>query len=453
MATPRASYRLKERQLQLNDQYDVIVVGGGPSGCAAATAAAREGAKTLLIERCGALGGMGTLGLVPWFCGYDDGEKIIARGIAEHIRMAMRDGMPLLKKNLAENPLVWPAIDAELLKRTYDQLVTGHGAEVLFHSMLCSVEMSDAETVDAIIVSNKNGLTAYRAPIYVDCTGDGDLAAMAGAAFEMGDPNGQLQPATHCFVITNIDEYRLAAGPRVHYFDPESPVNQAMATDRYPLIVDRHSCSMHIASGTYGFNTGHVYDVDNTNPESVSQGLLHGRQQVAQYHQAFKEFHPAFANSFLAGTGALLGVRETRRIIGDYVLTIEDYLARRSFDDEICRNAYSIDVHESKEDAQKLTQMKVGDARQKMADDMKQYGKGDSYGVPYRCLTPKSLGNVLVAGRCISSDRKLNGSVRQRQCPRGQPICASTQTLRTRRISTLGIGFPPPPQHMSIMKA
>ncbi|MEI6423241.1 MAG: FAD-dependent oxidoreductase, partial [Lentisphaerota bacterium] len=136
-------YKLKERQISLNDEYDVIVVGGGPAGCAAATAAARAGAKTFLIERNGALGGMGTLGLVPWFCGYDDGKNIIARGLAEHVRLALCQGMPLLKKWISSDPLCPPAIAPELLKRIYDDLVTRAGAKVLFFSQLCSVEMSD----------------------------------------------------------------------------------------------------------------------------------------------------------------------------------------------------------------------------------------------------------------------------------------------------------------------
>jgi glycine/D-amino acid oxidase-like deaminating enzyme len=392
----------------MDDEHDVIVVGGGPAGCAAAAAAAREGARTLLIERAGALGGMGTLGLVPWFCGYDDGKDIIARGLAEHVRLALGG----------------TAIDPELLKRAYDDLVTRFGAKVLFLSQLCSVEMAEDGKIDALLVSGKAGLRAYRAKVYVDCTGDGDLAAMAGAPFEKGDGAGNLQPATHCFTLTNVEPYdcwynpKRPAGsaPSVHFFDPDSPVHKAIQSGRYPLIVDLHSCSIQIGPRAYSFNTGHVFDVDNTDPESVSAALIHGRKQAAQYRQAFAEFHPAFAHAFLAATGSLLGARETRRIMGDYTLTIDDYLARRSFPDEICRNAYNIDVHGTKKEAVKACGEAIATLIERNDKEIKSYGPGESFGVPYRCLTPKSLSNVLVAGRCISTDRRVNGSIRIMAC-------------------------------------
>ncbi len=291
-------------------------------------------------------------GLRDWeWCGgrlIADGEKVIARGLAAHVRDACIAGMPNMKKAAAANPIVAVAIDPELLKRIYDDMVTGAGAEVLFHTQLATVEAADGN-VTTVTVCNKNGLSAYRAKAYVDCTGDGDLAAWAGAEFEKGDVDGDLQPATHCFVISNVDSYTLHTGPSVHFFDPESPIHKAIDSGRYPLIVDLHSCFREIGPNVFGFNTGHVYDVDNTDATSVSKALIHGRKQVAQYHEAFKEFHPAFAASFLATTGSLLGVRETRRIIGDYKLVLDDYLEKRSFPDEICRNAYNIDVHKKKD--------------------------------------------------------------------------------------------------------
>ena len=411
-----AEYLVKERRIPLDDSWDVIVVGGGPAGCAAATAAAREGAKTLLLEATGILGGMGTSGLVPWFCGYGDGEKIIARGLAERVRCALRDGMPHLRQAMERNPLTAPAIDPELLKRVYDDMVTGAGAEVLFHSQLCAVEKAAAEDVDAVIVANKTGLCACRARVYVDCTGDGDLAAWAGAAFEKGDESGRMQPATHCFVISNIDEYVLASGPRVHFYDPDSPVWRAVRDEKYPLIIELHSCSMQIGPETFGFNTGHVFDVDNTDPASTSKALLQGRQMAAQYRDALAEYHPAFANAFLAATGSLLGVRETRRIMGDYVLTVDDYLAARNFPDEICRNAYGIDVHCSRARCLELAQKTIEELKDWNRRQTRRLNKGYSVGVPYRCLAPRGLRNVLVAGRCISTDRETNGSVRIMAC-------------------------------------
>ena len=409
-------YTMAERHLPLDDSWDVIVVGGGPAGCAAATASAREGVRTLLIEAASALGGMGTLGLVPWFCGYHDREKVIARGIAEHVLHACRDGTPHLKEAMAENPIVEPAIDSELLKRVYDDMVADAGASVLFETQLCAGEKNGQDEADTLVVSGKSGLKAYRSRVYVDCTGDGDLAASAGAIVEKGDDDGALQPGTLCFVITNIDEDALAKGPRIHRFDPDSPIHDIVRSGRFPDIVDLHTCNIKIGPGTYGFNTGHVYEVDGTQPESVSNALFHGRKLAAQYRDAFAETHPAFKDSFLVATGARMGIRETRRVVGDYYLTLADYLARRSFVDEVCRNAYIIDVHSSRDDALEMAERDHGDAMEAVLKENRDLQPGESYGVPYRCLTPKGLRNVIVAGRCISSDRHVNGSVRIMAC-------------------------------------
>jgi len=293
-------------------------------------------------------------------------------------------------------------------------MVTGAGAEVLFHTQLCAVEGEGHP--DAVVVSSKAGLTAYRAKVYVDCTGDGDLAAWAGATFEKGDETGGMQPATHCFMIGNIDEEALAKGPNIHFYDPESPVWKARASGRYPLIADLHSCNRKVAPRMYGYNTGHVFDVDNTDPASTSKALLHGRKMAKTYFDAFVEFHPAFADATLAATGSLLGVRETRRIIGDYVLKVDDYLARRSFPDEICRNAYGIDVHSSRKKTEENANKSIAEFKELNKRVTRSPQPGESFGVPYRCLVPKGLDNVLVAGRCISTDRQANGSTRIMAC-------------------------------------
>ncbi len=412
-----AGYCLRQRELPVDASWDVLVAGGGPAGCAAATAAAREGARTLLLEATGMLGGMGTAGLVPWFCGYTDGQQVIARGLAEVVRQGLCAGMPHLKAKIAEKPLAPPAIDPELLKRIYDEMVSASGAEVLFNSQLCAVETSQAgDKVEAVIVANKAGLSAYKAKVYIDCTGDGDLAAWAGAEVEKGDAQGNMQPATHCFILSNIDEEELAKGPQIHFYDPESPVWKAVAADKYPLIEELHSCSMKLAPGMFGFNAGHIFGVDNTDPWNTSKALARGRQMAKQYRDAFAEYHLAFRNAILTGTGSLLGVRETRRVIGDYYLTVDDYLGRRSFPDEICRNAYNLDVHSSREQALALCKMTIPELKERNRKHVQSMQPGESFGIPYRCLTPKGLNNVLVAGRCISADRQANGSIRIMAC-------------------------------------
>jgi glycine/D-amino acid oxidase-like deaminating enzyme len=404
------TYSLPSTQISLDDSWDVIVLGGGPAGCASAAAAGMEGARTLLIEATSSLGGMGTSALVPAWTPFSDKEKIIYRGLAEKVFNACKEGMPHVKKT----DLDWVPIDPERLKRIYDKLVTDAGAKVLFNTHLAKVDARDGE-VQIITVVNKSGLTAYKAKVFIDCTGDADLSAWAGAEFHQGNEKGEkLMPATHCFVLTNVDEYAYLNGPNLHAGNKQSPIYDIVQSGKYPEIPDTHLCSNIIGPGTVGFNAGHVWNVDNTKPETVSSAVMEGRRMAEAYRAALAEFHPkAFGNAFLVITGSLLGIRETRRIVGDYILTLPDFLDRRSFEDEICRNSYFIDVHWAKEEVAKNAETFWKWEKKKCFH----YGPGESHGIPYRCLTPKGLKNVLVAGRSISCEQLVQGSVRV------MPVC------------------------------
>lgn len=401
-----SSFAFSSRALPLDDSWDVIVLGGGPSGCTAAAAAARQGARTLLVEGMGSLGGMGTNALVPAWCPFSDKQQIIYRGLAERVLDESKKATPHVPKE----QLDWVPISAEHLKRIYEDLVLEQGAKILFHTTLASVEMRSDGEVDALVVVNKAGLSALRATIYIDCTGDADLCFMAGATTIKGDgKGGPLMPATHCFVLTNVDEYAYRHGECLHAANKNSPIYAIRASGRHPLIPDAHLCSNIIGPGAVGFNAGHVFDFDNTDPWSISRGLTQGRKLAHAYRAALAEFFPAaFGNAYLALTGSMMGVRETRRVTGDYMLTFDDYVNRRSFDDEICRNSYFIDVHR-KLDPESDSHAKREESEKKRSF---RYGPGESHGIPYRCLTPKNLRNVLVAGRCISTEQIVQGSVR-----------------------------------------
>lgn len=406
------SYTLTQHSVPLDDSWDVIVAGGGPAGCTAAAAAAREGAKTLLVEGTGVLGGSGTGALVPAWCPFSDKEKIIYRGLAEKVFAASKQGVA----HLSEKDLDWVAIDPERLKRVYDDLVTESGAAVLFHTFVAAVER-EGDSVSALLVANKDGLSALRAKVYVDCTGDADISARAGAQFHKGDETGDMMPATHCFALTNVDEYAFRNlynhGNRLHAGNQKSPIYEIMASGRYPLIPDAHCCCSVIGPGTVGFNAGHIWGVDNTDPASVSAALIKGRKIAREYRDALAEFCPeAFGNAFLVMTGSVVGIRETRRVVGDYVLSLNDYVARRSFPDEICRNSYFIDIHHALADVEKDNTGRIEGLKHEL-----RYGPGESHGIPYRCLTPVGLRNVIVAGRSISCDRVVQGSVRV------MPVC------------------------------
>lgn len=370
-------------------EWDVIVVGGGPAGCAAATAAAREGARTLLIEGTGALGGMGTSGLLNAWCPFTDKEKIIYKGIAEKVFLESKKGVPHVKYN------DWVPINCEHLKVVYDDLVTSQGVSVLLFSTMAAVEMKQKGTVDAIVVANKSGLTAYKAKVFIDCTGDGDLAAWAGADFVIGGgDDGDVQKGTLCFTVSNIDPYQYALIGGVHGGRSDSPAHAIMKSDKYDLIHDTHINDKLAGPAYISFNAGHVA-VNSIDPASLTRAIMQGRKVARQIHDGLKEFKPeVFASSHLASTGALMGIRESRRIKCDYTFTVEDWLARRDFEDGIGRNNYYIDVHKAN------------------SKEYPRYGKGESHAIPFSCLLPAGLKNVMVAGRCISTDHYAHGSLR-----------------------------------------
>ncbi len=395
--------------MAIDESWDVVVAGGGPAGCAAATAAAREGAKTLLIESTGALGGMGTSGLVPAWCPFSDCKQVIYRGLALKVFEAATKGMAHVKPGSYD----WVPIDAERLKSVYDRLVTDAGVHVLFNSTMCGVEKGGDGSVKRLLVANKAGITGYGAKVFVDCSGDADIAAWAGAEFHKGDDaTGEMMPVTLCFILSNVDEYAYLNGPNMWGGNKASPIYAILESKKYPGIKDIHLCQNIVGPGTVGFNAGHLWEVDNTDPESVSKAMIDGRAIARQIADALAEFHPkAFANAHLVSTAALIGARETRRIVGDYVLSAVDYAARRGFPDEIARNCYFLDLHNSAKDLEKFNK--------EFAVSFKHegYKPGESHGIPYRTLTPKGLRNVLVAGRSISCDRAVQSSVRV------MPVC------------------------------
>lgn len=377
-----------------DDSWDVIVVGGGPSGCAAAVAAAREGAKTLLIEAMGVLGGMGTAGLVPAWCPFSDGEKIIYKGIAEKVFLESKKGMP----QIPENKLDWVPINVEYLKVVYDNLMKEYGVKVLFFSRLAAVNMKTSGTIESILVANKAGLNTFKAKVYVDCTGDADLSAWAGASVFIGNSNGETQKPSFCFTFANVNEEAFNKAPKLHYTNKESLIYKILASKEYPLIIDDHVFNPMIAPGIVQFNIGHLKGFNLLNSDDLTEAMFRGRQMVIQYHEAFKKYMPEiYGDSFIVNTCSLLSIRETRRIEGDYIFTIDDWLARKDFDDSIGRNCYYIDVH-------------IGNS---MNDGRyEHYKKGETHGIPYRVLTPKGLSNVMVAGRSISADSLASGALR-----------------------------------------
>jgi len=386
--------------MKTNSNYDIIIAGGGPGGVAAAVAAAREGAKVLIIEQTGCLGGMGTSGLVPAWTPFSDGENICYRGIAFEVFEKLKEKMPTVDKTKID----WVPICAEELKIIYDDMLTESGAKVIFHSFVCDAESENGE-IKSITVANKAGLTKYTAKVYVDATGDGDLAFFSGAEFQKGGENGELQASSLCFAISNINIEAYKDIPVLNAGNHKSQIYDIISDERFPLITDDHFCDHIINRGTVGFNAGHIWDGDSEKVEEMSELMMKGRKIAHEYKNALADYFPdAFGESSVTATANVMGTRESRRIIGEYVFTAEDYIEKRSFNDEIGRNCYYIDIHgEQRKNTFYKDEKDHGEFH---------YEKGESHGIPYRCLVPKGFSNLLTCGRIISCDRMTYGSLR-----------------------------------------
>jgi hypothetical protein len=390
------------RRLPLDDQWDVIVAGGGPAGVTAASSAAREGARTLLLDAGTCLGGLGTAGLVPGWCGFTDGQRFIHDGLARDIRNQLWDDLP--QPPQPDGHL--PPIDWEKLKLICDRLVRRQGATVMFAAQVAAAQTA-AGSLTAVLAATKAGLVAFAAKVYIDCTGDGDLCALAGAEFHKGDASGDMQPISPTFVLANVDSVAASRLP------PEQLRRQMMTDPQFPLL-GRHVTGNPSGGaswpGIHCYNQHHAWGVDGTDPASLSAALSQGREYAWQYLQALRKYAPAaFGKATLIATAPLLGVRETRRIVGDYTLTGADHRARRRFEDDIAVNSFFIDVHWSWADYQRSLRGEITWNQYKSAS---QYRPGEVHGIPYRCLLPKALRNVLMAGRCVSADRDANGAIR-----------------------------------------
>ncbi len=383
-----------QRRITVRHEVDVFVAGGGPAGVAAAVAAARQGARVFLAERNTCLGGMGTAGMLPLFMQFTDGVHMLAGGIGADIQRR-------LQESGGTGPGSNVMIRAEVLKRVYDDLLVEAKVQFLFHAQLIAVE-SDAGKVSAAVLTGKSGLFAVKARVFLDCTGDGDLAAWAGAPFEKGDEHGNLMAGTLCSLWADIDWPAVNKGG---LGSGESRLEDAFR-DKVFTHEDRHLPGMfRVGQHTGGGNIGHTFGLDSTDERSLTQALLGARKSLLEYERYYKKYLKGFEQMELVATASHLGARESRRILGDYVLNLKDFESRAVFPDEIGRYSYPVDIHAAKPDLASY---------ERYAEDFKKlrYGKGESYGIPYRCLVPRTLTNVLVAGRCVSTDRYMQSSIR-----------------------------------------
>lgn len=408
--------------------FDVIVCGGGPSGFIAAIAAARAGARTLLIEKYGFVGGMATSAWLGPISPMHFGDERVVAGIPEEFVDRMRQAGGSTGHLRCTNPHGSGAYlgfyDREHYKWTAIQMLQEAGAELLFHSFVGDVRV-EGDRVTAVEVVNKSGKRWYAAKVVVDATGDADVAFLAGAEHTVGNDHGVSQPGTLMFDMANVDTAALKTYMDEHLDDFEW-ASELVALQPYAddlqqqhfvgqgfldvigeglssgeLYLGRNSILFLTTThpGLMHFNSTRIAGLDGRSAESLTAGEIDGRRQVMSLSEYIVKHIPGFENAYLAGTGTQVGIRESRHVVGEYVLTGEDVLHGRKFDDVVARGYFPIDIHnlKGKEGYQ-------GGGR--WADPE------DSYDIPLRTLVPVRLDGLVISGRAISATHEAHGSLR-----------------------------------------
>ena len=386
----------KERDVPIIEKVEVLVVGGGPAGICAAVAAARNGAKTLLIEHFGFLGGMAATGLPLHAFKLSNGSQII-KGIGQEIvdRLEKIGGTPGHKPGSIVSPSMRTStapVDPEAFKRIAVEILEDSSVELLLYTLAvdCIVENSK---VKGVIIESKSGRQAIVSDIVVDCSGDGDIAARCGAPFKKGrDKDGLTQPPSLMFVLANVDTEESDKIPRS---EVRQLAKKAHELGELPPSVDQ-LWFFTIQNGIVSVNGTRVNRVDGTEVKDLTRAELESRKQIPQVIDFLKKYIPGFKSAILVGTGPIIGIRETRRIQGDYILNADDIFEARQFEDQIAKSGYEFDIHNPEGAGVTIRYVKNEGA----------------YGIPFRCLLPKKIENLLVAGRCISTTYEAHSSIR-----------------------------------------
>lgn len=394
MSTGRVSSR-EAGQYPLLWTGDVAVIGGGSAGSAAAVAAARQSASTLLVEESAYLGGTGATVLDTFYGFYapGTGDRVVG-GIGWEVCSALTARRGAFERANTYGAGTGVTYDPELLKVVWDRLATAAGVSVVFHAQATRVVM-DCDAVCGVLVETVAGPVHVRAKVIIDASGDADIAWRAGASLERPAPERAVQPLTQTFRLGGVDS---AATPTAELHR----LMQVHAdSGEYDLPRREGSAHRTTAPGVVHTNMTRVSGIDPTDPWQLSAAEREGRRQVAEYTRFLVEQIPGYENAFLVSSAARIGIRESRRLIGEYVLTRTDVLGARQFDDAIARCGAPIEDHAA---GQKTIWQYVGSGDQTPT--------GRTYGVPYRCLLPREVDGLLVAGRCLSATHDAHASVR-----------------------------------------
>ena len=401
------------RDILVEEGYDLVVAGGGPAGSAAAICAARLGARVLLVEATGCLGGTGTSGLVTAFDPMANGERMLVGGFMRELVEAMYERgalAPHVTPDFWRTRFhCWTPFRAEGLKLLLDELVTEAGVEVRFFTRVIDADVDAQEgTVRGVIVNNVEGYRYIRAKTFVDATGDAVLTDLCGAPTrEAGRDTPNIMPPTLCSLCAGVDWARAKSRTDVNGpANQQALVEQAIADGHFSHR-DRHVPGMfHAGDSVAMLNAGHVFNMDALRCRSLSDGMMRGRQLAQEYVAFFRKYVPGFENVEHVTTAAIMGIRESRRIVGEYELNYDDYLARRQFPDQIAVFNKAVDIHVYDDSEEQYA---------RFSQEFRQSGRlqeGELFGLPYGILVPRGWHNLWVAGRCNSSDIQVHGSIR-----------------------------------------
>ena len=430
---------------------DVVIIGGGPAGIAAAIAAGRQGARVVLVERYGFVGGMSTAAMVyPWMTFHtEQGEQVI-RGIAQEIvdRLQtcggspghLRDTVGFVHSVTPYDPAVYQVVAAEMLQEA--------GARLLLHSFVDGVIAVDGR-VEAVRVTNKSGQLEIQAEVFVDASGDADAAYLAGAAVAKGrEADSQSQPMTMKFRMRGVDlgrvkQYMQAHPDEFYEKTPFAELDTIPLTGVSGFYSHWKRAAVPIQRDQVLFFTGPAEDevlinctrvqgYDAKKTVDLTTAEQEGRKQVLMIAEFLRRDVPGFERASISAVAPQIGIRESRRIIGHYALTQEDVVAGRSFEDVIARSGYPIDIHDPS--GQGVTAAFI---------------KGDgAYDIPYRCLVSRNIRNLLAAGRCISTTHEAHATTRL------TPSCMATgEAAGTAAALAVKLKLDPEKLHVPLLQA
>lgn len=367
-------------------KYDIAVIGGGFAGVAAAVAAAREGSRVLIVEKGNSLGGAAVNCLVNPFMPYKteiNGEKVsLSAGIFSEIHKKLEERGAMMKETFLE----------EELKCVLNDMALESGVDLLFHACIFAANV-DCEKITSVSVATKCGVINVEADYFIDATGDAQLAYLAGCPTVLGrEPDHLCQPMTLCFRVGNADvEKFFESRPALQEEYKKHLAAGEFINPRENILVFKTPIP-----NVLHFNTTRVVKKNPTDPFDVTEAEIIARRQVYEVYDFMKKHAAGLENSFLMMTAAEIGVRESRMIVGDYVLTESDCKNCVKFEDGIAACNYDIDIHNP----------------EGTGTSHYYFGPGEYYTIPYRSLIPNGASNMLVAGRCISSDHGAQASYR-----------------------------------------